>query len=97
MQVMTSNKFAIIDRERPKSYKGKLSTVNDDVNTESYHTSGIIQFPCFSIFLSVSVFVEVIQMMNKPTNVRCINTPNGSSADDTSNSSACESILLERI
>jgi hypothetical protein len=50
MQVMTSNKFAIIDREKPKSYKGKLSTVNDDVNTESYHTSGIIQFPCFSSF-----------------------------------------------
>ena len=30
-------------------------------------------------------------MMNKPTNVRCINTPNGSVADETANSSACES------
>jgi hypothetical protein len=29
-------------------------------------------------------------MMNKPTKVRCINTPNGSNADDTSNSSACK-------
>jgi len=29
-------------------------------------------------------------MMNKPTNVRCINTPTGSTADETSNSSACK-------
>lgn len=29
-------------------------------------------------------------MMNKPTEVRCINTPNGSTADETSISSACK-------
>jgi len=70
IQVMTNNKVTIIETKKPKLSKGKLSTVADDVNTESYHTS------------------EVIQMMNKPTNVRCINTPNGSTADDTPNSSA---------
>ncbi len=34
-------------------------------------------------------------MMNKPTDVRCINTPNGSGADDTSTSSACKLYKLK--
>jgi hypothetical protein len=34
-------------------------------------------------------------MMNKPTHVRCINTPNGSTAGDTSTSSARKSNELE--
>jgi hypothetical protein len=84
---MTTNKDAIIEIDKPKSFKTK---VTDDVNTESYHTSGMILFSYFSIW-NICVFVEVIQMMNKPTKVRCINTPNGSIADDTSNSSACKS------
>lgn len=70
IQVMTTNKVREIEIEKPKSSNGRASTVTDDVNTESYHTS------------------EVIHMMNKPTNVRCINTPTGSTADETSNSSA---------
>jgi len=92
MQIMTSNKVATIETEKPQSSKTKVSTVTDDVNTESYHTSGIIRFLYFKyIFL----FVEVIRMMNKPTDVRCINTPNGSTADDTSTSSACKLYRLK--
>jgi hypothetical protein len=49
MQVMTSNKVATIETEKPQSSKTKASTVTDDVNTESYHTSGIIQFFDFYI------------------------------------------------
>ncbi|CAF2517780.1 unnamed protein product [Rotaria sp. Silwood2] len=70
MQAMTNNKVVINETGKPISSKTKVSTVTDDVNTESYHTS------------------EVIRMMNQPTSVRCINTPNGSTAGDTSTSSA---------
>ncbi len=41
---MTSNKVTINDTEKPKLSKTKISTVTDDVNTESYHTSGIFRF-----------------------------------------------------
>jgi len=47
MQVMTSNKVATIETEKAQSSKTKGSTVTDDVNTESYHTSGIIRFLYF--------------------------------------------------
>ncbi|CAF1490759.1 unnamed protein product [Rotaria sordida] len=70
IQTMTNNKVVINETEKPISSKTKVSTVTDDVNTESYHTS------------------EVIRTMNQPTHVRCINTPNGSTAGDTSTSSA---------
>lgn len=90
LQVMSNNRPVVIDAEHPKTSRTKASTVTDDVNTESYHTSGI--FPFTSVFLSnIELnYVEVIKMMNKPTNVRCINTPNGSVADETCNSSACK-------
>jgi len=87
IQVMTSNK---VETEKPVSSRTKVSTVTDDVNTESYHTSGIIRFFYFFFVWNIFLFVEVIRMMNKPTDVRCINTPNGSTADDTSTSSACK-------
>jgi hypothetical protein len=46
IQVMTTNKDDIIESDKPKSLKSK---VTDDVNTESYHTSGIIRFSFLSI------------------------------------------------
>ena len=94
LQAMTDSRPAVIDTEIPKTSRTKVSTVTDDVNTESYHTSGRFRFASFLSLTAVSfVYVEVIKMMNKPTNVRCINTPNGSVADETSNSSAC---MLEK-
>ncbi len=45
--------------------------------------------------LIILVFVEVIKMMNKPTHVRCINTPNGSTTSDTSITSACKLNILK--
>lgn len=37
---MTSNKVHGDEIEKPKSANGRTSAVTDDVNTESYHTSG---------------------------------------------------------
>jgi hypothetical protein len=37
MQVITSNQVVITETEKPRSSKAK---VTDDVNTESYQTSG---------------------------------------------------------
>jgi hypothetical protein len=41
---MTSNKVAVTGTERPILFKPKVPLATDDVNTESYHTSGIILF-----------------------------------------------------
>ncbi|CAF2035987.1 unnamed protein product [Rotaria magnacalcarata] len=43
VQVMTSNKLAITDTEKPIQSKAKAQIVNDDVNTESYQTSEVIR------------------------------------------------------
>jgi hypothetical protein len=92
---MTSNKVTIIETEKPISSKTKVQTATDDANTESYHTSG--KSFIYNILLSeiYRYFVEVIRMINQPTHVRCINTPNGSTAGDTSTSSACKSNQLK--
>jgi len=53
---MTSNKVAMIEMEKPRSSKTKLSTVTDDVNTESYHTSGIkFDFYILNIYIYISI------------------------------------------
>lgn len=88
---MSNNRPVAIDAENPKTSRTKASTVTDDVNTESYHTSGRFPSACVSLSYIMLNGVEVIKMMNKPTNIRCINTPNGSVADETANSSACKS------
>ena len=41
---MTYKKVATDETEKSGSSKAKISTVTDDVNTESYHTSGMILF-----------------------------------------------------
>jgi hypothetical protein len=41
---MTSNKAAVTETAKPMLSKPKVSLATDDVNTESYHTSGIIRF-----------------------------------------------------
>ena len=46
--------------------------------------------------IASSVSAEVIRMMNKPTHVRCVNTPNGSMSD-ASTSSACKLISDGRV
>jgi soluble cytochrome b562 len=40
VQAMTSNKVVITETGKAISSKAKVSTVTDDVNTESYQTSG---------------------------------------------------------
>lgn len=44
MQVITNNKPPVIEPDNPRSARTKVSTVTDDVNTESYQTSGQILF-----------------------------------------------------
>ena len=39
---MTYNQVATNEAKKSVSSKSKMSTVTDDVNTESYHTSGMI-------------------------------------------------------
>lgn len=90
---MTSNRPAVIDTDKPVSSKPRaaVAAAADDEITQSYQTSGMSR-PLVRIH--ARVFAEVIGMMNRPTHVRCINTPNGSVAGDTSTSSACELLTV---
>ena len=44
---MTANRDTPIETDKPKSFRSK---VTDDVNTESYHTSGKIRFSYSSVW-----------------------------------------------